>query len=130
MRVKVKEMPRASLLEDGSVVELQFKSARGPVTLIFDPDDLERFAARSMELIRHAQNKRRAISGHLEVHASDVVGAIADSPAGGGKVILSLRGSNGIVQAFGLTPQQSLELRPMLEKAEGKARSEGIAPRH
>ncbi len=60
-KIPVIEMPRASLLEDGSLVELEFKSDDGqPVTLQFYPDDLERWAAVSMELIREAQNRRRA----------------------------------------------------------------------
>lgn len=130
MKIKVREMPRASLLEDGSLVELQFKSIRGPVTLVFDPDDLERFASRSVELIREAQNRRRASAGHFVSVASDVVAAGADAPIGGGKVILLLRATNGIVQQFGLTPSQSAELRPQLEDAELKAAAGAAQPRH
>lgn len=130
MKIKVKEMPRASLLEDGSLVELHFKSVRGPVTLVFAPDDLERFASRSVELIRDAQNRKRARAGHFVSVASDVVVADADAPVGGGKVVLSLRGTNGIIQQFGLTPSQSAELRPQLENAELKAAAGAAQSRH
>lgn len=130
MKINVSAMPRASLLKDGSQVELEFKTDGPSVTLVFDPDELEQFAARSIELIRAAQTHKRASAGHFEVQASAVVATMADAPVGGGKVILMLKGTNGIVQSFALTPDQSQELRPLLRKAETKAQTDKKQPRH
>ncbi|WP_139832266.1 hypothetical protein [Mesorhizobium australicum] len=130
MKLSVQKMPRASLLEDGSLVELEFETSGAPVTLQFDPDSLENFAVRAVELIRHAQNQKRASAGHLSLRASDVVAVAADAPVGSGKVVVSFRGTNGIVQSFALTPKMSEGLRPTLRKAEAKAQQNSQASRH
>jgi hypothetical protein len=124
-KINVVEMPRASLLSDGTVVELEFRGAdQSTTTLCFTPETLELWAARAVELISHAKNQKLAIGDHRAVHASGVVAATAAAPVGGNKVILSIRGNNGIPVHYALDPEQSEQLRPELRKAEASARAQ------
>jgi hypothetical protein len=122
-KINVTAMPRASLLSDGSIVELEFKGADESVTtLCFTPEALENWAAKVMELVSHAKNQKLSIGDHFSVQASEVVAVTAAAPVGGSKVILAIRPSNGIVMHYALQPEQSEQLRPELRKAEASAK--------
>jgi hypothetical protein len=127
--IQVTDMPRASLVEDGSLVQMEFKTDGEPITLEFDPDKLEQWAARTLELIRTAQTHKRASGGHFEVQASEVV-AVEIAPAvGGGKVILGITGTNGIPQRFAFPLRAIDPLRTDLKRAAIKAFRQGSQTR-
>lgn len=119
----VVDMPRASLLQDGSRVQMEFRAADGKrVCLEFEPDHLEIFTARAYDLVAGARNQRLAIGDHFVVHPLGVAAAGANAPIGGhGKVILFLRTDNGVVHHFAMSYEESAKLRPQLRTAEVSA---------
>jgi len=130
-KIKVIKMPRASVMSDGSEIEMEFEGSNGEmITLVFDPAELDRFAGRTMQVVDHARNQKLAIGGHLSIQASEVVAAVADAPVGGGKVILALRGDNNVVQHFALQPSEAEKLRPQLFRAVKSATAQKKKTRH
>jgi hypothetical protein len=129
MRIEVAGMPRASLYDDGSGVELEFQTTSGPVTLVFAPEALERFASRAVDLVRSAQNHRHAKSGHAVLHASEVTAVRVGAPVDGGRVLLTVRGTNGIDLHFAIPIPLAEQLKPDLWKAVSDATARARATR-
>jgi hypothetical protein len=124
-KITVTDMPRASYLEDGSVIEMEFKTSSGElITLCFAPEKLETWVSQTMRIVALAKNQKLSIGDHLVVQASDVVAVTAAAPVGGSKVILAIQGSNGIPMHYALHPEQSEQLRPELRKAEASAKAQ------
>jgi hypothetical protein len=122
----VAKMPRVSVLQDGTAIELVFADALGKsVTLRFSPEMLNQFVARAVQTNMAARNQKQAMSGHLEVQAVPVVAATAQSPVGGGRVILLLRDPDGIVASFSLPLSGIDQLRSEIDTATKQARKEG-----
>jgi hypothetical protein len=128
---KVASMPRASYAEDGSEIQMEFQADDNRrITLAFEPNALDLFVSRTMQIVNHARNQKLSIGDHFAIQASEVVAALAQAPAGGGKVILALRGTNGILQHFALTPNEADSLRPQLHQAAKSARTQAAKARH
>ena len=95
--ITVTNMPRASHLADGSMVEMEFAGANGEkFALRFSPDKLESFVAQAMQLLFSARSQKPSKGDHLSIQPQTVVAVEAQAPAGGGKIILVVRATNGI----------------------------------
>lgn len=127
--LNVDEMPRASVAEDGSLIQLVFKGPTGKVTLNFRADKFEQFASRAIQLFTHARNQKLTTGDHLEILPVPAVAAMAQAPVGGSKVIVSFRADNGVPYSFAIDPDESKQLRPQLRTAEESARRQGSQTR-
>ena len=129
-RFMLTEMPRASLLEDGSIAELHFKTFEGPdIILVFDIPQLERFAVRAHQMSVQDRIRKAAKSGHLEVHGTGVAAVLAQAGIGGKTVNLIVRMPTRAVIPYSLTRDQARELQTELDEAIGQAESDAGQPR-
>src|ERR1700730_14075597 len=95
-KMKVTGYPRASVLQDGSLIEMDLQgSGEERVTLQFDPEALDQFLARSIQLIADARNQKHAKSGLPGVPALAAAAAGAGPVAGGNHVIVFLKTHTG-----------------------------------
>jgi hypothetical protein len=119
----VADMPHVYVSEDAERVELTFRSDTGNrLRLAFSADEFERLASQAIQLFPHVRNQKQATSGHLGIRAVEVVDGMAEAATGGGKVILGLRGTQGLLYSFAVHPDLSARLRPALRKAEESAK--------
>ncbi len=131
MNVVVIGMPRASVLEDGSVAEMEFKNSNGSVQLLrFSPSTMMGFVNRVFELFLNQKIQEATSLGHMEVQPLPAVVTAAQEAVGGEAVILSVRLQTGLPVAFAIPPAEAEELRKQLGKAVKKARREASSARH
>ena len=130
-KLKVAGMRHAYVSEDGSLIELEFVSEEDTITrLSFDAERFERFASLAVELFTEARNRKAATTGHLEIRAVEVVDSTALAPAGGGKVILSVRNKLGMPYHFSMPPEDAQKLRSELFRAAKSAKKQASQFRH
>ena len=131
MTRNIKQMPRASLLSDGSRVELEFEDDAGErVTLNFETNDFERFVSRAVQVVTGARSQKLSIGDHLAIHTIRAVEAAAEAPIGGGGIALLIRADNGLPYLFGLPPAVAKSLRPTLNAAIKKEAQQAKQSRH
>jgi hypothetical protein len=123
VRHQITRAVHASHDKHGRTVEITFDSDHGGVTLVTFPEALQALAAQMSELASLAMSVRSDRRGQARVEAMTVKTAEARAPISGHAVILSLRGSSGIVLHFALSHAQSAELRGEMERAEEQART-------
>ena len=124
-------MPSAFVAEDGSRIVLEFGCKSGVKRkLQFEPSQFDRFMNRAAELVARARSQTLATSGHLEIHAVGVADVQVLAPAGGGKVILSMIGSNGYPLHYAVTPEVAERMRQELATAIESSKTQSSAPRH
>ncbi len=128
---QITKMSRASVLEDGSVIEMVFADKDGErPPLRFTADDFERFVARVADLVTEAQIQKIATTGHLGIHAKAAVAVTAQASVGGDRVILSVRTGRILPYHFSLSPKDAEDLRPELTRAAKSAKKQASNPRH
>ena len=128
---QITKMPRTSVLEDGSVIEMVFADEDGErPPLRFAAEDFERFVARSINLVTEARTQNLATTGHLGIHAVETVAVKAQALFGGGKVILSFRSDTGLPYHFSLSPKDAEDLLPELFRAARSAKKQASQSRH
>lgn len=131
MDIVVTEMPRASVLEDGSVAEMEFKNSDGSVQILrFSPSTMMDFVNRVFELFLNQKIQEAASLGHIEVQPLPVVVTAAQEAVGGQAVILSMRLQTGLPVGFSVPPAEAEELHKQLGKAIKKARRQASSARH
>jgi hypothetical protein len=131
MSDRIVSMPRASMLDDGSLIVMEFESETGnSTTLSFAPDDFEKFLSRATQLVTGAHNQKLSKGDHLNVHAVPIVSTMADAPIGGGKVILAFRADTGLLYHFAISSEEAENLRPQLFRAAKSARKQASKSRH
>ncbi|MCZ6448340.1 MAG: hypothetical protein O6831_08885 [Alphaproteobacteria bacterium] len=131
MAGQITNMPSASVLEDGSVIEMVFADEDGErPPLRFAADDFERFVARAVQLVTEARTQKLASGGHLSIHAVPAVVVTALAPVGGDKVILSVHSDKGLPYHFSLSPKDAEDLRPELFRAAKSAKKQASQSRH
>ena len=127
----VKALPHTFVAQDLSVVEMEFEFESGArQTLRFDMGLFEQFMGRAAQLIATARSRTLTKGDHLEVHVLQAVHATATAPVGGGRVLLSVIGDNGIPLTFGLSPDLADQLRPELHRASRDAKKQVSQSRH
>ena len=125
MAIKVIEMPRASLLEDGTYVEMEFKGEGGEkVTLGFSPDRLDSFVNRAHQLTHEARIQKAITIGHVDVKPLPVATSMAEAAVGGKAVIVGFQTQNGQRYHFALLPDEATILQNQLVGAVAKAKKE------
>ena len=131
MAGQITNMPRASVLEDGGIIELEFADEDGErPPLRFAADDFERFVARAVQLVIDARTQKLASGGHLSIHTVVAVAVTAQAPVGGNRVILSVRSDKGLPYHFSLSPKDAEDLRPELFRAAKSAKKQASQTRH
>jgi hypothetical protein len=122
-------MPRASVAQDASRIELSFDTDSGPICLSFSSDQFDAFANRAIQLFTHVRSQKLAIGGHLAVQPVPVAAAGAEAVIGGAKVIVTFLAENGVPFHFSLSVEETRKLRPQLRSAEESAAQQRNAPR-
>jgi hypothetical protein len=123
--IKVSEMPRASLLEDGTFLEMEFKGSGGErVALGFDPSALDAFVSQVLQITREARTRRATSAGHLALQPLAAVAGMAEPAVGGKAVLVGIRTDNGQLYPFALQAEQADELRNQLVGAIASARKQ------
>ena len=118
-------MPRASVLEDGTYVEMVFEAEdKREMTLGFDPERLLAFTTHVNELTHEARTRKAASAGHYAVQALPVATAGAQQAEGGSAVILSFRTDNGQVYSFAMPLKDANGLRNEMTSAISAARKQ------
>ena len=127
----VVSMPSASILEDGSVAEMQFKNSDGSLQLLrFSPGTLLVLLSRVFQMFVDEQTHKAAKSGHLEVQPIPTVATSAQESVGGSAVILSVRMQNGTPVSFSMQIAEAEELNKQLGQAVQKAKQQSSNARH
>ncbi len=128
---QIVDMPSASVLEDGSLIEMKFTDEGGETqTLSFAPDDFERFLSRAVQLVAGARSQQLAIGDQFAIRAVAAVAVTAQAPEGGGRVILSVRSDMGLPYHFSLSPEDAENLRSKLFRAVKSAKNQASKTRH
>ena len=118
MADRITSMPVATILDDGSLIELEFRSDTGNrITLALDPDDFEKFISRAVQLVTGARTQKLASGDHREVEFVLAVAASAQTTVGGSRVLLSVRSNTGLLYHFSLPLEEAEWLRPELSRA-------------
>ena len=131
MTDRITAFPSASVLEDGSLIVLEFESESGKrTTLSFSPDDFEGFVSRATQLVAGARNQKLSKGDHLAIHPVPAVTTMAKTPVGGGRVILSIRADNGIPYHFSISPEEAEALPRQLFRAAKDAKKQASQSRH
>ena len=125
-KISVTDMPRASVAEDGSIVEMELRGKDDGecVVLQFDPAQLWEFQDLVNQLTQQARIQKAASAGHLEVPLLRVAEASAQAAVGGAKVTVSFRIGNGQVYAFGLEIAKAQDLHNELVAAIASAKKQ------
>lgn len=130
IRLTIDEMPRASLLEDGTLIEMEFKADKGDrIILSFDPEDLLRFASRTQQLVHDARTRKLSKGGHLSIHPMGVEDFLIRHAEGGAAVIAVFRTINGQEYPFALPPDMAADLVRDGKNAVQKARQQASETR-
>ena len=131
MAGQITNMTAASVLKDGSIIEMVFADEDGEIpSLRFTAEDFERFVARAAALVTKARIQRQGTGGHLAIHAVAAVNVMAEAPVGGDRVILSVLGDTGLPYQFSLSPKDAEDLRPELFRAAKSAKKQASQSRH
>ena len=65
---RIIDMPSASVLEDGSLIEMKFTDEGGETqTLSFAPNEFEQFLSRAAQLVTGARSQKLAIGDHFTI---------------------------------------------------------------
>ena len=115
---EVTKLSRASFAEDFSSVEVEFELADGtPLQFKLKPASLSQITSKLSEFLTFIQTQGLSIGDHFEVHASEVEDVTAVAAAGGSKVILSIKGTNGVINHFALPVSAAAQFRSELKQA-------------
>ena len=108
---------------DGSEVRISFETDQGEIEIASTPEGLWNLAGKMSELaVQAIAAKSRANGETQKIHVAAIVEAKAETPIDAPIVALGLKGTNGSVQHFGLSPDTSAALRREMEAAEPQAR--------
>jgi hypothetical protein len=108
---------------DGAVVRFELDSEAGPIRLEAAPETAMEVARHMNQLGTRATGLAQKAAGHMAISAVQVDALTAGATAGSPVVMLSLRGTNGMVETYALTPDQTAKLMGLLSTAEPIARS-------
>ncbi len=131
MTGRIIDMSSASVLEDGSLIEMKFTDEGGETQILsFAPDDFERFLSRAVQLVTGARSQKLAIGDQFAIRAVAAVAVTAQAPEGGGTVILSVRSDAGLPYHFSLSLEDAKNLQRELFRAVKSAKNQASKTRH
>ena len=130
IKIKVVAYPRASVLLDGSLIELELGDQdKERVTLQFAPEDLDRFLARAIHLIAEARNRKHAKLGHSGVPVLATSAAGAGPAEEGSQVVVFLQTNTGTKFHFVLPTHAAETLAGNITAAVASAREQAAQTR-
>jgi hypothetical protein len=114
----VASLTGASFAEDFSFVDVRFAmQGNAGLTLRMSPLVLSQITSKLNEFLLFIQSRTLTKGDHFAVHASEAADVTAGAAAGGGKVILSIKGTNNVVNNFSLPVAIAARFRPELRQA-------------
>jgi hypothetical protein len=114
----ISKLSAASVAEDLSFVNIEFETEDGgKVGFRMLPMDADQIAGKLSEFVLFIRSRTLTKGDHLAVHASEAADLTAGAAAGGDKVILSVKGNNGIVNHFAVPIEVAARFRPELRQA-------------
>ena len=105
------------------MAQITFATENGRVIGTFSPETLHTIIPSLCAMVQYFQAQTLAKGGHFGLVAQGVALAGASSPAGGGTVLLCIQSQAGWIQHFGLSPEQSKDLRQEMQASEEAART-------
>lgn len=115
---------------DFSEADVQFKcQGNEGITLRMNQNVLRNVASASTETLLYLQSRARTTTGHIAVLVLEMNEASVSAAAGGGKVLIRLKGANGIDYNFSIPVALAAELRPQLRQAVQSAEQQANATR-
>ena len=124
-------LPRVSVEEDGTLIELEFKNDSGKKQVLrFSPDRFEQLIGRAAQTVADARNRTSATSDPPVVHVVEVAGVELTVAADGSRVILTFESPTGLPFHFSVAPEQIEELLPFLSSAANNAKQLASSTRH
>jgi hypothetical protein len=103
---------------DLSEIDFRFEMQNGAgLTLRMDQNVLATTASSLTETAAYLQSRIPTTTGHHAIVALEMTEASAVAPAGGGTVMLRLKGINGIEYNFAVPVEVAGKLRPQLREA-------------
>jgi hypothetical protein len=105
-----------------NTIEVQLATTDGPVRLLMNPNTLSQIVSGLTELETAVQTQIAATTGHVATQASEVSDIHLDATAAGERIVISFRNSQGGIQAYAVSLDQSQRIRLDAKKAEEKAR--------
>ncbi len=128
---RIKSVARASVLDEDSRVEIDLLTEAGERRVLnFPIADFEWFLARAGQLLMDVRIRKLSKGDHLAIQTVRAAEAVARAPAGGGRVILSIRGDNDLVANYALSPELAERLRLELFRAARDAVKDAKKSRH
>jgi hypothetical protein len=115
---------------DFSEADIQFQmQGNNSLTLRMSQEVLRNTASGLTETLLFLQSHARTTTGHIAVLSLEMVEASVVAAAGGGKILLRLKGTNGIEYYFSLPVALAAQLRPELRQAVQSAEAQTQATR-
>ncbi|MDO8360314.1 MAG: hypothetical protein Q7T08_09765 [Devosia sp.] len=108
--------------DDGTEVRVSFDTDQGTIELVCTPEGLWNLGSHMSQLGAHGMAVKGQAQGFQQIHVEEIAEAKAETPKDAGIVALGLKGTNGSVRHFGLSPETSATLRQQMEAAERQAR--------
>jgi hypothetical protein len=103
---------------DFSEADITFQMQGGAgLTVRMRKDVLNNTASALAETALFLETRTRTATGHTAVLALEMAEASVSAAAGGGKVLIRLKGANGIDYNFSIPAALAAELRPQLRQA-------------
>jgi len=117
--IEVTGLSEAGVAEDFSFAEVTLTSRAGEsLRFRFQPKALDTIIAQLAQVLTHIRNNVASEGGFLAPPIPLASDATAQAPVEGGKVVLCVRGANGVLFYFALEPEIAARLRSEIEIAE------------
>jgi hypothetical protein len=114
----VTKLTSGSFAEDFSFVDIKLEIKQGgTLSLRMNPADFSQITSKLSELLAFIQSRTLTKGDHFAVHASEAVDLTAGAAAGGSKIILSIKGTNSVVNHFAVPVAVAARFRPELRQA-------------
>ena len=113
----VSRMVSAEIGTDLSYADLKMLLSSGALTLRFPSAVLSQVTSKLSEINLYLESRSATQTGHLAIHASDVLDVTVGAPAGGNRVILSVKGVNNVAYHFAMPLEVASRLRLELRRA-------------
>jgi len=97
------------------------------LTLRMDQNVLQKTTSGLTETLLFLQSRRPTRTGHTAILSLEMTAASIVSAAGGGRVLLRLKGTNGIEYNFALPVAIAADLQPQLQQAIVSAESDATS---
>jgi hypothetical protein len=123
--IKVKNTPQASLLDDGSYLEMEFEGEDGKsITLGFGPDQLNSFLSRATQLVHEAHSRKAAKGEHFDLQPMPVAASMAQESAEGTAVIIAFQTHGGQLYPFAIPTEEATIFQNQVAAAVARARKQ------